>query len=117
MTTARLASQQAFCTNVEDEVLYEEDRQKSDIKSQDFYDAEGQVRNYFYYVDLLVSFAHFLQKLHILLCPAAGPLIPGGHLTEEHCDIIEERQVPELLLQTGATEQDLPAPRLRMCSR
>ncbi len=44
-----------LCTQA-DELIYEEDRQKLDIKGPDFYDREGQKRKYFYYVDLLVRF-------------------------------------------------------------
>ena len=52
--SSRFAPLRGCSGQVGDELVYEEQRQKADIKSNEFYEAEGHKRHYFYYVDLLV---------------------------------------------------------------
>ena len=57
-------SSSAWYSTGGDEMLYEEERQKQDIKSMQFYDNEAKDRRYFYYVDLLVRKSSLLKLIY-----------------------------------------------------
>ena len=86
-----LKTKRSMCTGG-DEMLYEEDRQKQDIKSVAFYDEQGHQRHYFYYVDLLVRGAAACMLITVceVLCVPAGSPILGGYAAEKYCNITQE---------------------------